>query len=237
AIAGSPAPADPAREAPRTFRRRSRRHDGPVGFCGEDRHPPGPEGAGRDGRTTRMKTDALIDAIVASGGAAQTRSVRRRYAVMLAVGTVVTALVAMSTLGPRHDFAYAIALPMFWIKLGFVASLAILGTLGAFRSGLPGRRVSALLIGIVAVVGGIWIVAIAALVESTPVARGRTVDPGVRRDRVGDAPDGADASAPRRRPRRLRIGRDGRARLRVPLPRARRAIHRHVVRARHARAD
>jgi len=119
-----------------------------------------------------MKTDALIDAIVASGGAAQTRSVRRRYAVMLAVGTVVTALVAMSTLGPRHDFAYAIALPMFCIKLGFVASLAILGTLGAFRSGLPGRRVSALLIGIVAVVGGIWIVAIAALVESTPVARG-----------------------------------------------------------------
>lgn len=118
-----------------------------------------------------MNTDALIDAIVVRGSAARPRSLRRRYAVALAAGTVVTALVTLSTLGPRHDFAQASALPMFWVKLAFVASLAILGTLCAFRAGLPGRRVTALLCGIAAVVGGIWIVAIAALVESPPAAR------------------------------------------------------------------
>lgn len=118
-----------------------------------------------------MNTDALIDAIVARSGAAQPRSMRRRYAGALAAGTVVTALVTLSTLGPRHDFAQAIALPMFWVKLAFVASLAVLGTLGAFRAGLPGRRVTALLCGIVAVAGGIWIVAIAALLESPSEGR------------------------------------------------------------------
>ena len=118
-----------------------------------------------------MNTDALIDAIVARGSAAQSGSMRRRYAAALVAGTFVTALTMLSTLGPRHDFAQAIALPMFWVKLAFVASLAILGTLGAFRAGLPGRRISAPLCGIVAVAGGIWIVAIAALVESPPAAR------------------------------------------------------------------
>jgi len=118
-----------------------------------------------------MNTDALIDAIVARGSVAKTRSMRRQYAVALFAGTAVTALVTLSTLGPRHDFAQAVALPMFRVKLAFVASLAILGTLAAFRAGLPGRRVSAPLCGIVAVAGGMWIVACAALVESPPAAR------------------------------------------------------------------
>lgn len=118
-----------------------------------------------------MNTDALIDAIASRGSAAQPGSMRRRYAIALATGTVVTALVMLSTLGPRHDFAQAIALPMFWVKLAFVASLAILGTLCAFRAGVPGRRVSALFCGIVAVAGATWIVAIVALVKSPSEAR------------------------------------------------------------------
>lgn len=118
-----------------------------------------------------MKTDALIEAIVARGGAMPPRSMHRRYAASLAAGTAVTALAMLMTLGPRHDFAQAITLPMFWVKLAFVASLAILGTLAAFRAGLPGRRISAQLRGIVAVVVCVWIVAIAAVVESAPGAR------------------------------------------------------------------
>ena len=118
-----------------------------------------------------MNTDALIDAIVARGSTEHPGSIRRRYTVALAAGIVVTALVMLSALGPRHDFAHAIALPMFWVKLAFVASLAILGTVAAFRSGLPGRRLSAPLSGIAVVITGIGIVAIAALAESPPAAR------------------------------------------------------------------
>jgi hypothetical protein len=118
-----------------------------------------------------MTTDALIDALAARGRAKPARSVRLRYAAALGAGVAVTAIVTLSTLGPRHDFGRAIELPMFWVKLAFVASLAVLGALGAFRAGLPGRRVSALARAIVGVLGGIWILAASALAESAPADR------------------------------------------------------------------
>lgn len=122
-------------------------------------------------RTTRMNTDGLIDALVADGGAVTARAVARRYASALVVGAVVTAIVTFWTLGPRRDLAEAVALPMFWLKLAFVASLAILGTLAAFRAGLPGRRVAALLRGMLGVLGVTWGLAAFVLIESEPSAR------------------------------------------------------------------
>jgi hypothetical protein len=118
-----------------------------------------------------MKTDALIETLAAHGSASAFDSVSRRYASALAAGTAVAMLVTLSTLGPRHDFAHAIMLPMFWLKTAFVSSLAILGTLAAFRAGLPGRRVSPMTRGIVAIVGGMWVVAAVALAEGVPQAR------------------------------------------------------------------
>ena len=122
-----------------------------------------------------MNTDALIGILAARGGAADARAVRRRYVSALGAAAAITAILTLSTLGPRHDFAAAIALPMFWVKFVFTGALAILGTVAAFRAGLPGRHVSALARAMLAVVGGIWIVAAATLAESPPAARAALV--------------------------------------------------------------
>jgi hypothetical protein len=89
----------------------------------------------------------------------------------LVVGTGVALLAMAAALGPRHDFARAIALPMFWVKLAFVASLAILGVVAAFRTAVPARRVSTIMRAIMAVIGAMWIVAAAALARSAPGER------------------------------------------------------------------
>jgi hypothetical protein len=118
-----------------------------------------------------MTTDALIDALAARGRAEPARSVRLRYAAALGAGVAIAAIVTLSTLGAWHDLGRAIDLPMFRIKLAFVASLAILGASAAFRAGLPGRRVSALVWAIVAVLAFIWILAATALAESASADR------------------------------------------------------------------
>lgn len=122
-----------------------------------------------------MKTDALIETLVAHDSPPVTGSAARRYVSALAAGATVAMLVTLSTLGPRHDFWHATTLPMFWAKLAFVASLAILGALAAFRAGLPGRRVAPMMCGIAAIVVGVWALAAVALAHSTPHARATLV--------------------------------------------------------------
>ena len=118
-----------------------------------------------------MKTDALIETLASRGHAVEAGALARRYAGSLAAAAAVTALVTFSTLGFRHDFDQAVARPMFWVKLAFVASLAILAVLAAYRAGLPARRVSPLVRGVVGVIGGLWVVAAVALAEGAPADR------------------------------------------------------------------
>ncbi|HEX6793256.1 MAG TPA: DUF1109 domain-containing protein [Casimicrobiaceae bacterium] len=118
-----------------------------------------------------MTTDELIERLALPGGAVDAHRVVRRYVGALGVGTGLAVLAMASMLGPRHDFAQAVALPMFWVKLAFVASLAILGVVAAFRVGMPARRLSTIAWAIAAVIGSMWIVAAVALVESAPGAR------------------------------------------------------------------
>jgi hypothetical protein len=119
-----------------------------------------------------MKTDELIETLALRGGAGiDAHHVVRRYIAALAVGIVLATVAMASMLGPRHDFAQAISVPMFWVKLVFVAALAILGIVATFRVGMPARRVSTIMRAIAAVIGGMWLVALAALVDSAPDAR------------------------------------------------------------------
>ena len=118
-----------------------------------------------------MKTDELIDTLAARPVAIDPRYAMHRYGAALAAGMAIAAVAMVSILGPRHDFAQAIALPMFWVKLVFVASLAALGVIAAFRVGMPGRRIDAIVRTIAGVVGTMWIIAVVALIESAPQAR------------------------------------------------------------------
>lgn len=118
-----------------------------------------------------MTTDELIEQLGLRGGTIDIDRVARRYVAALGVGTALAVLAMVSMLGPRHDFPQAITLPMFWVKLAFVAALAILGVVAAFRVAMPARRLSTITWAIAAVIGSMWIVAAVALVESAPEAR------------------------------------------------------------------
>ena len=118
-----------------------------------------------------MKTDALIDMLANSAGAIEPGFALRRFAIAAAIGTGGAALLMATILGPRHDFAYAVRLPMFWVKLAFVASLAGLGTMGAWRLSMPARPIGSIPRAIVAVVAGIWLIAAFALAQHAPHGR------------------------------------------------------------------
>src|SRR6476469_8729827 len=57
------------------------------------------------------------------------------------MGTACTAVLMGVTLGPRHDLASAVALPMYWVKLAFIAAIAALAVAGAYRAAVPARRI------------------------------------------------------------------------------------------------
>jgi hypothetical protein len=118
-----------------------------------------------------MKTDALIDMLASSAGAIRPGHAARLYGIALVIGIGCTAALMATMLGPRHDVARAVVLPMFWVKLAFVASLAVLGIVGAWRVALPARSIGSISRAIAIVVAGLWMIAAVTLAQSAPQAR------------------------------------------------------------------
>lgn len=118
-----------------------------------------------------MKTDELIDMLATRAGVVDRARAVRRYGIAVAGGTACAVAMMAATLGPRHDFAQALLLPMFWVKFAFVASLAGLGVVGAWRLATPARDARFVSRAIAGVIAGMWIIAAVALALSTPQAR------------------------------------------------------------------
>lgn len=118
-----------------------------------------------------MKTDTLIDTLAARAQPMARGAPARRYAISLAAGTTCALVAMLALLGPRRDLAVAIDLPMFWVKLAFVAALAFLGLTGAWRTSIPGRTLRSIERAIVGVVACMWIIAATALAKSGPGER------------------------------------------------------------------
>lgn len=118
-----------------------------------------------------MKTDELIDMLATHSGIVDRTHAVRRYGIAVAGGTACAIVIMAATLGPRHDLAQAVLLPMFWVKLAFVASLAGLGVIGAWRLATPARNLGSISRAIAGVIAGMWIIAAVALSLSTPQAR------------------------------------------------------------------
>jgi hypothetical protein len=118
-----------------------------------------------------MKTADLIDMLASNPRAIERGEVARRYGKAITAGTGCTLLLVAVTLGPRHDLASAVTLPMYWVKLAFVAAIAALGVAGAYLAAVPARRIQAIVQAIGGVVAGMWIIAAVALAESAPRAR------------------------------------------------------------------
>jgi hypothetical protein len=87
-----------------------------------------------------MRTDDLIAALAADLSPIDPTRADRRFFVKLAGGAVLALIAMLLLMGPRPDLGAAAALPMFWIKLIFPASLALAALVVLRRLCYPGMR-------------------------------------------------------------------------------------------------
>lgn len=120
-----------------------------------------------------MKTDDLINMLATGAGAVETPAAARRYAVAIGWGAAGASLLMLLVLQVRHDLAQALLLPMFWIKVGFVASLAAGSLFAALRLSRPGAVIDRVPLVLGLPVLGIWAIAAFTLVDAEPVERSR----------------------------------------------------------------
>ena len=85
-----------------------------------------------------MRTDDLIDALAERLEPVAPHAVLRRLALWVSGGIVLSAILMLARLGPRHDLATAMLTPMFWIKLVYPLALAALALWAVQRLGRPG---------------------------------------------------------------------------------------------------
>src|SRR5256885_10469552 len=87
-----------------------------------------------------MRTDELVTLLATGAGAVEPDVTARRYATALGWGAFGATLLMAIMLGVRPDIDAAARLPMFWIKLGFPASVAVASLLVGSRPSPPGGR-------------------------------------------------------------------------------------------------
>lgn len=68
-----------------------------------------------------MKTEDLITMLATGAGAAEAPAAAQRYALAIGWGAAGATLLMLALLQVRHDLGQALLLPMFWVKVGFVA--------------------------------------------------------------------------------------------------------------------
>ncbi|NEV60838.1 DUF1109 domain-containing protein [Thiorhodococcus minor] len=87
-----------------------------------------------------MKTDDLVILLANDVEPVERHAVGRRYVIAIGLGAAAAAALLVGLLGVRPDLAEAARLPMFWVKLAFVASLAGASLAVTLRLGRPGVR-------------------------------------------------------------------------------------------------
>jgi hypothetical protein len=118
-----------------------------------------------------MRTDDLVTLLATSAGPAERHAAGHRYAAALGLGMTASAALMLSLLGLRPDLAEAGRLPMFWVKLGFVAWLAWASLVATLRLSRPGTRLTWVPVALVAPVLAIWALAGVVLAGTAPTAR------------------------------------------------------------------
>ena len=118
-----------------------------------------------------MRTDDLVTMLATGAGAVQPNQAARRYAAALGWGALGAALLMVTLLGPRPDLAAAILLPMFWVKIAFVASLTAAGLFATLRLSRPGLRLAWVPGMLTVPVIAIWLLAAVALMQADAAQR------------------------------------------------------------------
>lgn len=126
-----------------------------------------------------MKTEDLITALAADAPPVDPRRVARRFTLVTLAGLPIALVAVLALLGPRHDLAVAMGLPMFWVKLAFPLAIGASAWLLLRRLGSPGARAGGTLAGVVLPVLLMWLLAAAVLLsapagERLPLVLGAT---------------------------------------------------------------
>jgi hypothetical protein len=118
-----------------------------------------------------VRTDDLVTMLATGAGAVQPSQAMRRYATALGWGALGAALLLAALLGPRADLGAAVLLPMFWVKLAFVACLAAASLLAVLRLSRPGLRLAWVPGALGAPVLAIWLLAAVVLARAGAAQR------------------------------------------------------------------
>lgn len=118
-----------------------------------------------------MKTDRLIALLAARAAPVRPRRAQRRLAATLALAAVGVLLLTLALMGLRADLASAAGQAMFWWKLAFPGSLAVLAAAGLGRLGFPGTKPGLLPWAAAGVVLLAWAAGAWALLEAEPTQR------------------------------------------------------------------
>lgn len=113
-----------------------------------------------------MNTNDLIAALATGASPIDGARVDRHFYVKLAGGAVAAVAAMLLLIDPRPDLAEASALPMFWVKLLFPASLAAAALLGLRRLSYPGMRLGRVPAALALPVALVWLLAGLALLDA-----------------------------------------------------------------------
>ena len=118
-----------------------------------------------------MKTDDLISLLATGAGAVEPHVAEHRYAKAIVLGALGALVVMLSMMNIRRDLADAAMLPMFWLKIGFVASVVAASLFAALRLSRPGVRIDWVPRLIAAPVLVMWVIAAYVLIHADPSER------------------------------------------------------------------
>jgi hypothetical protein len=118
-----------------------------------------------------MKTEELATMLATGASATERDSGARRHAVAIGWGALGATLLMAILLGVRRDLAQVLVLPMFWVKLGYVACLAVVSMRLVARLSVPGLRLGALPAALAAPVIAMWGLAVVVLIRADPAQR------------------------------------------------------------------
>ena len=115
-----------------------------------------------------MKTDELVRLLATGTDPVPRHAAARRYAAVLVMGLIAAGLLMLGLLGVRPDLAEASRLPMFWIKIGYVACLAAASLLAVLRLSRPAAPLETVPAVLAVPVIAMWVLAAVVLADAEP---------------------------------------------------------------------
>lgn len=120
-----------------------------------------------------MKTDDLISMLATGDSAVTGPGAGSRYAMAGCLGAVAATVMLLLILPLRGDLLQALWLPMYWVKIGFVASLAGASLFAVLRLSRPGANLDGIALFLTLPVLAIWAIAAYTLINAESTERAR----------------------------------------------------------------